>query len=157
MEKGFRTLSTTHYLRFPIHYSLFKMSGKLSLIIRDYHNGGGDLTLPVSVAATSEKKVGGVDVITLTILRNPDKHSTRLGMFAYLRKNRAGYQSLGFSDVTLVFDRFDDRGKFLSRTFTVFTDVGVESVLKRGDEEEVVFIAGKKSEEFAISAVFGVP
>ncbi len=133
------------------------MSGKLSLTIKDYHNGGGDLTIPVSEAVTSERKVGGVDLIKLKIVRKPDKNSTRLGMFAYIRNTQPGYQSLGFSEVSLIFDRFADNGKFLSRTITVFFDVAVESALKRGDDEEITFIAGKKSDDFAISNVFGVP
>jgi hypothetical protein len=133
------------------------MSGKLSLTIKDYHNGGGDLTFEVSVAATSVKTVSGGDLITLKVLRKPDKHSTRLGMFAYLRKNRPGYQNLGFSGMTLIFDRFSGSGKFLSRTITVFSDIGVESVLMRGDEEEIIFIAGYKSADLAISAVVGGP
>ncbi len=133
------------------------MSSKFTLTIKDYHNGGGDLTFQINGAIISEKKVGGVDIIKLKIVRKPDKHSTRLGMFAYLRNTQPGYQSLGFSDVTLIFDRFAADGKFLSRTITVFSDVGVESSIRRGDDEEITFVAGKKSADFAISAVVGTP
>jgi hypothetical protein len=133
------------------------MSSKLTLTIKDYHNGGGDLTIEVSEAITSERKVGGVDVIKLKVARKPDKHSTRLGMFAYIRNTQPGYKSLGFSEVTLIFDRFANDGKFLSRTITVYSDVAVESSMRRGDDEEITFTAGKKSADFAISTVFGVP
>ncbi|MEP6904260.1 MAG: hypothetical protein ABJA66_21255 [Actinomycetota bacterium] len=133
------------------------MSGKLTLTIKDYHNGGGDLTIPIIEALTSEKKVGGVAVIKLRIVRKPDKHSSRLGMFAYIRNTQPGYQNLGFSEISLIFDRFADDGKFLSRTITVYSGVAVESSMKRGEEEEIIFTAGKKSDDLAISNIFGVP
>ena len=78
-------------------------------------------------------------------------------MFAYLRNNQPNYQSLGFSEVTLIFEQFTDSGKFLARTFIVFSDVGVEKIEKKGSEEEITFIAAKKSGEFAISNVVGFP
>jgi hypothetical protein len=133
------------------------MSSKLTVTIKDYHNGGGDLTIEVIEAVTSERKVGGVDVIKLRVTRKPDKHSTRLGMFAYIRNTQPGYKSLGFSEVTLIFDRFANDGKFLSRTITVFSGVAVESSMRRGENEEITFAVGKKSGEFAISTVVGVP
>jgi hypothetical protein len=133
------------------------MSGKLTVMIKDYHNGGGDLTIQIIEAVVIEKKVGGVDAVKLRIIRKPDKHSTRLGMFAYIRNTQTGYQSLGFPEVSLIFDRFADDGKFLSRTITVFSRVVVESSLRRGENEEITFIAGQKSADFSISTVVGVP
>lgn len=133
------------------------MSSKQTLIIKNYHNGGGDLKIEVSQVIISEKSDGSNSVVRLKITRKPDKNSTRLGMFAYLRNNQSNYQSLGFSEVTLVFDRYTESGKFLSRTFIVFSDVAVEKSEKRGNDEEITFIAARKSGEFAISNVVGFP
>ncbi len=133
------------------------MSSRQILIIKNYHNGGGDLSIAVSQSVISEKSDGSSSVVRLKITRPPDKHSTRLGMFAYLRGNQPNYQSLGFSEVTLIFDRLTESGKFLSRTFIVFSDVAVEKSEKKGSEEEITFIAAKKSGEFAISNIVGFP
>src|SRR5207237_3436849 len=115
------------------------------------------LTIEVTLSLVSEKMVGGAKVIRLKISRKPDKHSTRLGMFAYLHNTQPGYQSLGFSEITLMFDQHSSDGKFLSRTFIVFSDVFVEKSERKGDEEEITFLAATKTGEFAISNVVGVP
>ncbi len=133
------------------------MSAKHTITIKDYHNGGGDLKIEVIESAISEKIVGTVKVIRFKIIRKPDKYSSRLGMFAFIRNTQPGYQSLGFSQVTLTFDRYSAAGKFLSRTYIDFFDVAVESFVPKGDEEEITFIAAKKSGEFAISNVVSVP
>jgi|GEM_PF-3125059 len=129
------------------------MSSKLSLTIKDYHNGGGDLDMKITSAITSEKIVGKVRIIKLTITRKPDQNSSRLGMFAFLRRTQKGYQSLGFSQVTLTFDRYSADGKFLSSAMIDFFDVFVDSVMGKSDEEEIVFLARRKSGEFTISNV----
>jgi hypothetical protein len=133
------------------------MSARQTVIIKNYHNGGGDLTLAVSMSAVSEKIVGGAPIIRLKITRKPDKNSTRLGMFAFLRNTQTGYQNIGFSEVTLLFERYSEAGKFLARTFIVFTDVTIEKAERNRDEEEITFTAGKKSAEFSISNVPGTP
>lgn len=133
------------------------MSSRQTVIIKNHHNAGGDLSIVVRQSVISEKSDGSNSVVRLKITREPDKHSTRLGMFAYLRNNQPNYQSLGFSEVTLIFEQFTESGKFLSRTFIVFSGVAVEKIEKRGSEEEITFIANKKSGEFAISNVVGFP
>lgn len=133
------------------------MSIKQTLTIKGFHNGGGDLTFEVKMSIVSEKIVGGAQIVRLKISRQPDKYSTRLGMFAFIRNNQPNYQSLGFSEVTLIFEQFTESGKFLARTYIVFSDVAVEKSEKRGNEEELTFIAAKKSGEFAISNVVGFP
>ena len=129
------------------------MSNKLILTIKNYHNSGGDLEFEVKDAVTSEKIINSVRVIRLKVTRKPDKHSSRLGMFAFLRNTQRGYQSLGFSQVTLTFDRCGEDGKFISTTMVDFFNVAVESVKPKGSDEEVTFIAGSKSGEFTISKV----
>lgn len=131
------------------------MGSKQTVIIKNFYNGGGDLTIEVAMSVISEKTVGGSKIIRLKITRKPDKHSTRLGMFAFLRNTQPGYQSIGFSEVTLIFDSFSEGGKFLSRTFIVFSDVALEKSERKGSDEEITFLAGKKSEEFAVSNVPG--
>lgn len=133
------------------------MSSRQTLIIKNYHNGGGDLKIEVKMSAISEEQVGGAKIVRLIITRMLDKHSTRLGMFAYLRNNQPNYQSLGFSEVTLIFEQFTESGKFLARTFIVFSGVAVEKIERKGSEEEITFIAAKKSGEFAISNIVGFP
>ena len=129
------------------------MSDRHTIIIKDYFNAGGDLKLEVKDSIVSEKPVGAVKVIRLRISRKPDKYSSRLGMFAYVRNTQPGYQSLGFPQVTLTFDRYSADDKFISRILIYFFDVAVESSVKKGDEEEITFIAGRKSDDFAISKV----
>ncbi|MEP6922908.1 MAG: hypothetical protein ABI954_00465 [Pyrinomonadaceae bacterium] len=122
------------------------MSSKHTLTIKDYHNRGGDLTVEINVSITSEKIVNSVKIIKLKVTRKPDQYSSRLGMFAFVRNTRPGYQSLGFSQVTTTFDTYSADGKFLSRTVSVFSDVAVESLMPKGDEEEITFIARKSFE-----------
>lgn len=133
------------------------MGSKQTVIIKNYHNGGGDLSIAVNQVIISEKSDGSSSVVRLKITRAPDKHSTRIGMFAFLRNNQPNYQSLGFSEVTLLFEQFTESGKFLARTYIVFSGVAVEKIEKKGSEEEITFIAAKKSGEFAISNVVGFP
>lgn len=124
------------------------MSSELSLLIKDYHNGGGDLKLIIKGAITSEKRVGSTQIIKLTITRTPDKHSSRLGMFASIRNTQKGYQSLGFSEVTVIFDKVSDYS--FSRTIEIFYNVAVLSVKAVGNDEEIAFIAGSKTDEIKV-------
>lgn len=127
-------------------------------MIKDYYNGGGNLTLEVSMSAVSEKIVDGKKVIRLKIVRQPDKNSTRLGMFAFLRNSRPGYQTIGFPEATLTFDQYSAAGKFLSRSFIVFRGVAVESVRPSGrGEEQITFVAAEKAGEFVTANFVGTP
>lgn len=123
------------------------------LTIQDYHNGGGDLVFDVGEGFMLQLS-GTKDTVKsarLTITRKPDKHSTRLGMFAYLR-TQPGYQSLGFPYIYLTRDTYSDDGKFVSRVVYIFPNVTVDSILMRGDREEITFICGGFS-EMSISKV----
>ena len=129
----------------------------LTLLIKNYHNGGGDLTIDIKTAVTSEKTVSSVKFYQLIVKRKPDKHSTRLGMFAYIRNTQPGYQSLGFSQMILTFDIHSADGKFLARQVNYFYDVAVKSVVGIGNEEEITFIARDKSPEIAVSNIVLAP
>lgn len=120
------------------------MSIEQSLTIKNYHNNGGDLRIVITSSLTSERMVGKVKIIKLTITRKPDQHSSRLGMFAFVRR-RPGYQSLGFSEMTLSIDQYSKNGKFENKTSIIFYDVGVESVTGEGEEEKIIFSIGRRS------------
>jgi hypothetical protein len=134
------------------------MSSKLTLTIKDYHNGGGDLELKITSSGTSERVFNGTRIIKLTVTRKPDQHSSRLGMFAYLRNNQPVYQSLGFPQATVTFDKYsDDDGTFISKTLIDYFDVFVDKVAAKGNEEEITFRVRSKSGEFTISNVVAIP
>jgi hypothetical protein len=111
---------------------------KHTLTIKKYWNGGGDLELEVGagfllqVSSINNK----VKSARLAVKREPDKHSSRLNMFAQLRN-----RGLGFFEVYLTRDTYSDSGQFISRVVYGFYDVGVDSVLMRGDKEEITFIS----------------
>ena len=127
------------------------MGVKNTITIKDYHNGGGDLEFEVGEGFALQTRGTNDKVMSarLTVTRKPDKHSTRLGMFAYVR-TRPGYESLGFSKIYLTRDTYSDSGLFLARVVYTFPNVAVESVMMRGDLEEVTFLCGGYS-EMAIS------
>ncbi len=134
------------------------MGSKMTLTIKDYHNGGGDLEFDIISSATSERVFNGQKIIKLIIRRNPDRHSSRLGMFAYLRNNQPGYQSLGFPQATITFEKYSDTsGEFISKTLIDYFDVYVDKVASVGTEEEIIFRVRSKSWEFTISQVELVP
>lgn len=127
------------------------MSSNLTLTIKDYHNGGGDLVLKISGSVTSEKVQNGQKIIKLIVTRKPDQHSSRLGMFAYLRSNQPGYQSLGFPQATIEMERFSDSGgEFISTTLIDYFDVYVDKVGAKGADEEITFRVRSKSWEFTV-------
>ena len=126
---------------------IFDMSCGVSITIKNYHNGGGDLTLKLTGVQYSEAASSPAKLI---VYRKPDTHSSRLGMFANLRKNQPGYQSLGFSELTLTLVKCDDAGVVLSIGTNVYSQVGVESVSPNGTEEQIVFIARNKTKEFRV-------
>lgn len=111
----------------------------------------------VKDAVISEKVVKGAKIIRLKVTRKPDQHSSRLGMFAFLRNTQRGYQNLGFTQITLTFDRFNDDGDFVAGTMIDFFSVAVESLNAKGSDEELTFIAASKSGEFTISNVIVTP
>lgn len=133
------------------------MSSKITVTIQNYHNRGGDLEFEVKGAVISERIINSVRIIRLKVTRKPDQHSSRLGMFAFIRNTRAGYKSLGFAQITLTFDRCSDDGKFISKTLTDFFNVAVESVSPKDTDEELTFIAASKSGDFTIYNVVVIP
>lgn len=123
------------------------MSCGLSITIKDYHNGGGDLTLKITGAQYSAPAANS-EQIQLVVFRKPDQYSSRLGMFAFLRNTQPGYRSLGFPEITLNFIKCNDAGTFLSITTNVYFGVAVESVKPFGTEEMLTFVANRKTAEF---------
>ncbi len=83
----------------------------------------------------------------LSISRKSDKHSTRIGLFAYLRNNQPGYETMGFPEIILTVDKYADSGQFLSRKMIVFSPVGVDSLTPDNkNDETIVFAFGAMSE-----------
>ncbi len=119
----------------------------LSMTIKDYHNGGGDLTLKLISAQFSER-ASNSGRIRLIVYRKPDQYSSRLGMFAFIRNTQPGYQSLGFSQLTLNFMKCNEAGAFLSLTTNIYFDVAIESAKPFGSEEIITFVARSKTAEF---------
>lgn len=65
---------------------------------------------------------------------------------AYLRRNKTGYESLGFPEITMTVDSYADNGQFLSRRVIVFSLVGVDGLTPNKGEETIVFAFGSMSE-----------
>lgn len=120
-----------------------------SITIKDYHNGGGDLTLKLTGIQYSEG-ASNSGRIRLIVYRKPDQYSSRLGMFAFLRNTQPGYQSLGFSQVTLNQAQCNEAGAVLSMSTNVYFDVAVENSKPFGAEEMLIFVARRKTAEFRI-------
>jgi hypothetical protein len=134
------------------------MSSKLTLTIKGYHSGGGDLVLKITSAGTTERVFNGTKFIKLIVTRKPDQHSSRLGMFAYIRNTQTGYRSLGFSQATVTLEKLDDDSDaFVYSSSIDYFDVFVEKVMPKGDEEEITFVVRTKSGEFKISNVVVLP
>ncbi|MEW6129655.1 MAG: hypothetical protein AB1757_21625 [Acidobacteriota bacterium] len=116
---------------------------KNTLTIKKYWNSGADLVFEVGEGFLLKDSIKGTVRITrLTVYRKPDKHSTRINMFAQLRN-----RGLGFFEVILTRDRYADSGQFLSRTTYTFTDVGVESLYMRDNREELTLICSGYTEK----------
>ena len=117
-----------------------------TLTIKEWH-GANSITLDVtegySIASSS---VGGKQSNKLTVNRQSDKHSTRIGLFAYLRRNQPGYQTLGFPEITLAVEKYDAGGQFLSRTVIIFAPVAVDSLTPHKTDESIVFAFGSMTE-----------
>ena len=118
-----------------------------SITIKNYHNGGGDLTLETRGVQYSEMASNGGRV-QLIIYRKPDQHSSRLGMFAFLRNTQPGYQSLGFPQLTLIHVSCNEAGAVRWMSTNVYFDVFVESAKPFGTEEVITFVARNKTAEF---------
>jgi len=126
------------------------MSFEIVLTIKNYHNGGGDLTLKLRGAQYTPVAVNSGRV-QLIVNRTPDQYSSRLGMFAFLRNTQPGYQSIGFAEMMLTHRDCDASGAVVSLVINVFYQVGVESVRPYDPgEEQIIFVAGKKTAEFRV-------
>jgi hypothetical protein len=82
----------------------------------------------------------------LSISRKSDKHSNRIGLMAYLRRSKPGYESLGFPEIVLTIDKYAESGQFISRRMIVFSPVGVDSLTPTSGDETIVFDFGTMRE-----------
>ena len=87
----------------------------------------------------------------LSVSRKSDKHSNRIGLMAYLRRSKSGYESLGFPEIILTVDKYADSGQFLSRKVIVFSPVGVDSLTPDNKTDETIVFAFGSMSEMTIS------
>lgn len=124
---------------------------KNTLTIKDWI-GSDSLTLDVNLGyGIISKSKGGKTTNTLTVTRKSDKHSTRMGLFAHLRRNEPGYQTLGFPEITLMIDKYANNGQFMSRTMIIFSRVAVDSLTAGTNNEETIVFAFGEMTEMTIS------
>lgn len=88
----------------------------------------------------------------LSVSRQSDKHSNRIGLMAYLRNNKPGYETMGFPEIIVTIDKYADDGQFLSRRMIVFSPVGVDSLTPDNkNDETIVFDFGTMREMGSVS------
>ena len=129
------------------------MSSKLTLTINDFPIRGGNITFKITSASIGQKFVNSVPVPKLTITRNTKAYSLHLFMLAHLRRLNPNDPNASLPQITVTFDKYNANGKIISGTTTDFFDVVVENVKPKGNEEEIKFLADRKSGEFMISNI----
>lgn len=124
---------------------------KNTLTIKDWFDGKSlELEVGGGYSIASRTK-GGKQINKLSVSRKSDKHSTRIGMMAYLRRSKPGYETLGFPEITLTIDKYAASGQFLSRTMIAFSPVGVDSLTPDNSSEETIVFAFGVSSEMTVS------
>jgi hypothetical protein len=129
------------------------MSSKLTLKIKDFPTRGGSITFKITSANIGQKIIGSTSVPKLVVTRKWDYYSHRFLMLAILRRAKPNDQGLWLPQLTITNDKFDADGKFLSGTTIDFFDAVVETIMPNGSEEEITFLADRKSGDFMISNV----
>lgn len=109
--------------------------------------GEESLTLEVNLGyGIVSKTKGAMTINRLTVSRKSDNYSNRIGLMAYLRRSKPGYETLGFHEIILTIDDYAANGQFLSRTIMIFSPVGVDSLTPNSGEETIVFAFGTMTE-----------
>lgn len=129
------------------------MSSKLTLSVKDFPTRGVSVSFKITSAGIGQKFVNSVRVPKLTITRNTKAYSIHFFMMAQLRRLNPQDPKASLPQITLTFDKYDANGKFISGTTTDFFDVVVENVKPNGNEEEIIFLADRKSGDFILSNV----
>lgn len=129
------------------------MSSKLTLTIKDFPVRGGNFTFQINSATIGQRLVNSVSLPTLRIIRNTKAYSIHFFMMAQLSRLNPQAPNASLTQITLIFDQFDANGKFINGTTTDFFDVVVETIKPKGSEEEITFLADRKSGEFTISNI----
>ena len=97
------------------------------------------------------RSIGGKQSNKLTVSRKSDKHSTRIGMMAYLRRSKPGYETMGFPEIILTIDKYADDGQFISRRVRIFSPVGVDSLTPNNKTDETIEFAFGSMSEMTVS------
>lgn len=129
------------------------MSSKLTLKIKDFPVRGGSITFKISSANIGQKLVGSAWIPKLTVTRKPDSYSPRLWMMATLKYTKPDSPDSSLQQLTITQDKYDTNGNFISGTTIDFFDAVVDKARIMGREEEITFLADRKSGEFMISNI----
>ncbi len=129
------------------------MSGKLTLTIKDFPVRWASIRFKIGSAIIGQKFVGSTQVPKLIITRQPDSYSVRLWMMATAKYINPNSAESSLTQLTVTHDQFDANGKFISGTMIDFFDVIVDTAKMKGGEEEITFLADRKSGEFSISNI----
>lgn len=119
-------------------------------------SGTPDVTVDWRASQLGTRPVRGGNAIELKITRKSDTRSTRLKMMSELNK-RNNTLAWGFTEITKVFEHPSmDNHRLKMRTIVILTSVAVADVrYLPGNEEEITFIANKKSEYSIPVGVYG--
>lgn len=129
------------------------MSSKLTLTIKDFPVRRASLKFKITSANIGQKFVGSTPFPKLIVTRQPDSYSSRLWVMAVAKYIKPNSAESTLTQLTVTQDQFDDNGKFISGTTIDFFDVIVDTAKMKGGEEEIIFLADRKSGEFTISNI----
>jgi len=103
------------------------MASKRTLTIKDWHGTGkGDLKLEILDFEIQRLNYGQSVLDRITIRRKPDQYSSRIGMMAYLNKNRRRL-SWGFAGMRINVKEFSGNGVVIARREYSFSGGAVET------------------------------
>ncbi len=129
------------------------MSSKLTLTIKDFPARRASITFPITSAQIRQQIVGSTLLPKLIVTRKFDSYSLHFIKLAFMQKAKPNHSNNNLSQLTLTFNRSDDRGKFLSTTIIDYFDAVVDEVERNQNEEKITFLADRKSGDFTISNI----
>jgi hypothetical protein len=129
------------------------MSSKLTLTIKDFPMRRASIGFKINSANIGQKFVGSTPFPKLIVTRQPDSYSSRFWVMATAKYIKPDSADSSFPQITITQDQFDNNGKFISGITIDFFDVVVETAKLKGGEEELTFLADRKSGEFIISNI----
>ena len=129
------------------------MSSKLTLKIKDFPSRRASITFPITSAQIRQQIVCSTQIPKLIITRKFDSYSLHFIKLAFMQKAKPNHSANNLPELTLTFERRDDKGKWLSSTFIDFFDAVVDDVDRLQNEEKITFLADRKTGDFTISDI----